>query len=81
MLLKDEYSKHNNTLIIDECTAFYVGGSQTLTNSTSNMIMYLMQNDHIVRKLKEEINEVYFNKETFSHDRFNITDLMNLDNI
>jgi cytochrome P450 len=64
MLLTDEYSKNNNTLIIDECTAFYVGGSQTLTNSTSNMIMYLMQNDHILEKLKEEINEVYMNKDS-----------------
>ena len=58
-LLKDESIKSNTKDIIDSCLTFFFAGTQTLTFSNSNLIMYAMQDKSLMTKIRDEIDPVF----------------------
>jgi cytochrome P450 len=58
-LLKEESIKNNTKDIIDSCLTFFFAGTQTLTFSNSNLIMYAMQNKSLMTKIRSEIDPVF----------------------
>jgi len=53
-LVQDELFDNDTEVIIDQCMTFFFAGSQTLFFSTSNLIMYLMQNRSWMEKVRQE---------------------------
>jgi len=56
LLQDEEVFAHNYEMIIDECVTFFIAGSQTTANATSNLICYLLMNPQINQKLRSEFN-------------------------
>ncbi len=57
ILLNDELFRDNETLIIDECLTFYFAGSQTTGLTTSNMILFMMQQPNLFQDIRKEIQD------------------------
>lgn len=57
-ILQDDLFNDNPRTAVDECFTIFFAGSQTVSITTSNLLMYLIQNPEYMTKVKEEFKRV-----------------------
>eukprot|EP00347_Sterkiella_histriomuscorum_P011859 403370835 len=71
ILCQDPTFKDDHEMIISECIAFFIGGSQTVRSANANIIYYLTANQDILQKAYDELNSEILqnNKPPYDLDR------------
>lgn len=72
ILLSDDLFKDDNRVILDECLTFFFAGSQTTSMTHGNMIFYLMRDQKLLNRVREEFQSVIVRpyKESNNTDTF-----------
>jgi cytochrome P450 len=62
ILLQNDFTKNNDELIIDECMALFVAGSNTTSASLNSLIMHLAQpqNSNYLQQIRDEFHDMIF---------------------
>lgn len=81
-LIQMDLFSGNDDMIVDECFTFFFAGSQTLSASISNEVLFLTQNPELKKKALDELSAKIvdpFEKE--QGKKFNLVEGFNIENL
>lgn len=83
-LLQDDLFKNDSESIINECLTMFFAGTQTVSITTSNLILYLLQQPHYIQKIRDEYKQMIVDPFVQSNDagkQVNLDNMMTIENI